>query len=202
MGTGMAESLAVLRGLGASRVAGTDYSMRALRYAHRRQTPPAPVLSCLAEQLPFGDRASDLLISMDVIEHLDDDVLALREYRRVLKDGGVLFVTVPAYQFLWSEHDVHAAHRRRYTAARLRTAIEQAGFTVERLSYFYSFLVPLAILTRRTPLGRLLKDSDEETSSVHPAIDWLFYEISTLERYLGRRGLPIPFGLSIFCVAS
>jgi ubiquinone/menaquinone biosynthesis C-methylase UbiE len=200
VGTGTAESLFVLRDLGARTTVGTDLSMVALRHA-RQVDPPPPVLSCLAERLPFADQTADLLISTEVIEHLDDDVAALREYRRVLRPGASIFITTSSYMFLWSEHDVRAAHRRRYRLHELGDRFEQAGLVVDRLTYYYSFLVPPAVLVRKTPLRRVVKETDEETSTMHPAIDAVFYRLATLERRLSHRGVTIPFGLSMFCVA-
>jgi ubiquinone/menaquinone biosynthesis C-methylase UbiE len=200
VGTGTAESLLVLRDLGAGTTVGTDLSMVALRHA-REVVPPPPVLSCLAERLPFADRTADLLISTEVIEHLDDDVEALREYRRVLRPGASIFITTSSYMFLWSEHDVRAAHRRRYRLRELGERFERAGLVVDRLSYYYSFLVPPAVLVRKTPLKRFVKDTDEETSTMHPAIDAVFYRLARAERKLARKGVGIPFGLSMFCVA-
>jgi ubiquinone/menaquinone biosynthesis C-methylase UbiE len=200
VGTGTAESLLVLRDLGAASTVGTDLSMLALRHA-RTVSPPPPVLSCLAERLPFADESADLLISTEVIEHLDDDVAALREYKRVLRPGASIFITTSSYMFLWSEHDVRAAHRRRYLLHELGERFEEAGLVVDRLSYYYSFLVPPAVLVRKTPLKRFVKETDEETSTMHPAIDAVFYRLATLERLLSRKGITIPFGLSMFCVA-
>lgn len=201
VGTGTGHSLATMRAIGAGLAAGTDLSMHALRYAHHK-SPPEQVLAALAEHLPFPDDVADALVSMDVIEHLDDDVVALREYRRVLKPGGTLLVTVPSYQWLWAEYDERAAHRCRYNATMLRESVVSAGFVVDTLSYYYSFLVPPAALVRRTPIGRLLPtDTEEEASSVHPAIDAVFLKLSQFERWMARKGLPIPFGLSIYCVA-
>jgi ubiquinone/menaquinone biosynthesis C-methylase UbiE len=200
VGTGTAESLPVLRRLGAATTVGTDLSLVALRHA-RRAAPPPPVLSSVAETLPFADRTADLVISTEVIEHLDDDVAALREYRRVLKPGASIFITTSSYMFLWSEHDVRAAHRRRYRLHELGERFERAGLVVDRLSYYYSFLVPPAVLVRKTPLKRVVKETDEETSTMHPAIDAVFYRLAKAERILSRKGVTIPFGLSMFCIA-
>ncbi|MCX7619511.1 MAG: methyltransferase domain-containing protein [Acidimicrobiales bacterium] len=202
VGCGTAESVETLRSLGAAAVVGTDVSLQALGHARRRDPAP-PVLEAAAENLPFANGVADVVTSMDVIEHLDDDVVALREYRRVLRPGGILFVTVPAYQFLWSAHDVRAAHRRRYRSQQLRRSVEAAGFVVERIGYYYSFLVPPAVLLRRTPLRRLVKDTDEETSAAHPGMDRLLYLLASAERcWVRRTGIRPPFGLSILCLAS
>lgn len=200
IGTGTAESIGTMRDLGAATMVGTDLSMVALRHA-RTRTPPPPVLSSLADPLPFRDGCCDVLICTEVVEHLDDDTGAMREFGRVVKRGQPIFITTSSYMFLWSEHDVRAAHRRRYTLAKFRRVVEDAGLEVDRLCYYYSFLVPLAILARKTPFRRFIKDTDEETSSMHPALDTGFYNLARLETWLAMKGVPIPFGLSILCVA-
>jgi len=158
------------------------------------------VLSSLAERLPFAASSAATLISMDVIEHLDDDVVALREYRRVLRPGAVLFLTVPAYQWIWSEHDDRAAHRRRYSRERFVISVKAAGFEVDRVTYFFAFLVPLAAVVRKTPLRRFFPATDEESSAMHPAIEAVLALLARLERRLGAR-FDLPFGLSILLVA-
>ena len=94
--------------------------------------------------LPGGFDAVTLL---DVVEHLDDDVAALRTAGRLLRPGGTLLVTVPAYQWLWSGHDVVNQHRRRYTSGRLRSALSAAGIAEARVTYFNGLLLPLAVPT-------------------------------------------------------
>ena len=83
-----------------------------------------------------------------MIEHLEDDLAALRELRRVVAPGGALLVTVPAYQWLWSGHDEINHHRRRYTRRSLETVAERAGWRQVRTTYFNSLLLPVAILLR------------------------------------------------------
>jgi SAM-dependent methyltransferase len=138
---------------------------------------------------------------MDVVEHLDDDVVALREYFRVLSPGGALLLTVPAYMSMWSEHDEWAAHRRRYRGEQLTAAVEAAGFEVERWTYYNSFLVPPAWLLRRTPLRRLVKGSNDEVGASSALVDRIFTGLSAVERRWARRRR-VPFGLSILLVAQ
>ncbi len=86
------------------------------------------------EELPWPSDNFDLITCLDVIEHVPDDRGALRELRRVSKPGGWLLVTVPAYQRLWSYHDVANEHYRRYERATLRAAVTDAGWRLERMT--------------------------------------------------------------------
>ncbi len=98
--------------------------------------------------MPFADDSFDLAVSLDVIEHLEDDLAALRELRRTVAPGGALLVTVPAYQWLWSGHDEINHHHRRYTRRTLQRVAEQAGWSQVRTTYFNSLLLPVAIVLR------------------------------------------------------
>ena len=92
----------------------------------------------LVETLPFADASFDLVTCLDVVEHTPDDVRTLTELRRVTRPGGHVVVTVPAYQALWSHHDVVNLHYRRYGRASLRTAARDAGFDVVHETSFNS----------------------------------------------------------------
>jgi len=175
-------------------VVGTDLSVHALQHATRGHT-----LIALAEGLPVASGRCGLVASMDVVEHLDDDLVGLREYRRVLVPRGVLLLTVPSYQWLWSEHDVRAAHRRRYRVRGLVSVVEQAGFEVLHTTYYNSFLVPPAAALRRTPLRRLVKATDEEVGNTSPLVSKVMTGLSTAERRVAVRR-SVPFGLSILLV--
>lgn len=197
VGCGTGAALEHLGALGFTATIGTDLSPVAL--AHARASVGATLCESRAEHLPFAAGSVACLVSMDVIEHLDDDLVALREYVRVVRPGGLVLLTVPAYQWLFADHDVRAGHRRRYTAARLERAARAAGLAVERVTYFNSFLVPAAALLRRTPLRRLGSGTDEETSDAPPTVTRLLGLVTAAERRLGRR-IRVPFGLSVLLV--
>ena len=112
-----------------------------------------------------------------------------------------MVVTVPAYEWAWSDHDVMLSHKRRYTRRRLATAAERAGLHVERVTYFQSALVVPALLLRRTPLRRLLRGQAEEASFVNPVVNRILVLVTSLERAFLRRW-NLPFGLSILLVAE
>jgi SAM-dependent methyltransferase len=151
--------------------------------------------------MPFDGDSFDLSVCLDVIEHLDDDVGALRELRRVLAPGGSLLVTVPAYQWLWSGHDEVNHHHRRYTRRSLQRVAEQAGWEQVRTTYFNSLLLPLAILLR--VLDRFSKKTTESSLDlwVPPQpLNWLLERPLALEAALIGRGGRIPAGLSLLAV--
>jgi ubiquinone/menaquinone biosynthesis C-methylase UbiE len=201
VGCGTGEVMAVLVASGASRVVGTDLSPRALAHAASREQPAGSLVAARAEQLPLPAGSADVLVSLEVIEHLDVDLTALQEYRRVLRAGGTLLVTVPAYESLWSEHDEWAGHRRRYGSGQLRRVVERAGFDVERVSYYFSFLVPFAFALRRTPLRRLVSSTDEAASS-SPLVSRVMTSLCGAERAMMRRIDRLPCGLSILALAT
>jgi ubiquinone/menaquinone biosynthesis C-methylase UbiE len=194
VGCGTGDNMEMLEDVSGVAVVGTDLSAHALRHAARGRTEIA-----LAEDLPVAAETCGLVTSMDVVEHLDDDLVGLREYRRVLTQQGLLLLTVPAYQWLWSEHDVRAAHRRRYRVGGLRSVVEAAGFEVLHTTYYNSFLVPPAALLRRTPFRRFVKQTDEEVGNTSPFVSKVMTALTKLERRLALRG-SVPFGLSILLV--
>src|SRR5271166_3442433 len=109
------------------RVIGLDRSPAALKLASAQGHPTACVDG---QSIPLADSSVDLLSAFDVLEHLDDDMRALSEFQRILRPSGFLLVTVPAYRFLWSEHDEALMHRRRYTASELHVKLTRSNFRV------------------------------------------------------------------------
>ena len=101
-----------------------------------------------ATRLPLPDACCDLVTAFDVFEHIDDDAAAFAEAHRVLRPGGSLLLTVPAYAFLWSEHDIALQHFRRYTRGLVGARLAAAGLTPVRLGYCITFLLPVATALR------------------------------------------------------
>jgi len=101
-----------------------------------RQIEGCPNLICThAEELALASNSCDAILAGDILQSVPDDLIALRELRRVLKDGGLLCLTVPAYPFLWGEDDEARGHQRRYTASELRRKLNNSGFEISRVSY-------------------------------------------------------------------
>jgi SAM-dependent methyltransferase len=152
-------------------------------------------------EMPFPPESFDLAVSLDVIEHLKDDLSALRELRRVVVPGGRLLVTVPAYQWLWSGHDEINHHHRRYTRRSLLTVAQQAGWESVRTTYFNSLLLPVAVLLRALdPFSSRTTESSLDLWVPPRPANWLLERPLTLEAAVIGRGRRIPAGLSLLTV--
>jgi len=115
------------------RVVNAHGSLPALAF---RQIEGGRNLICTrAEELALASNSFDAVVAGDILQSLPDDLIALRELRRVLKDGGSLCLTVPAYPWLWGEKDEARGHQRRYTASELRRKLNNCGFEISRVSY-------------------------------------------------------------------
>lgn len=127
-----------LQNAGFHNVYGVDISEKAVQVCKERGVKNAFAMDGHAPEFEAG--SFDILIASDSLEHLKDDMMALGNWNRLLKPGGVLYVFVPAFMYLWSEHDVINQHYRRYTAIGLRKKLEASGFAVEKHSY-WNFLM-------------------------------------------------------------
>ena len=152
----------------------------------------------LPDDLVVAPGWADVVLLLDVIEHLDDDLAGLRAARRVLRDDGLLVVAVPAYPSLWSGHDVALGHRRRYTRSALRRVVETAGYRVQYVSYFNTVLFPAIASVRvwKRMRGDDRHDLRRPGSIVNAVLERLF----AVERHvIPRRALP--FGSSLLLLA-
>jgi SAM-dependent methyltransferase len=141
----------------------------------------------------------DLVAVLDVIEHVEDDVAALKAIAKVLRPGGKILITVPAHQWMWSAHDVVNHHKRRYSKATLAASLEKAGLGWRKLHWFNSLLFPVAVAARFA--GKLTGKDDSDDSPPPKPLNALFEAVFGLERHLVGR-LPLPPGVSLFAVAS
>ena len=143
--------------------------------------------------------AYDLIAVLDVVEHIEEDVAALKAMAECLKPGGHILVTVPAHAWMWSAHDTVNHHHRRYSKATLDAAIRDAGLTHNGLRYFNSLLFPAAVAARVA--GKLTGKDDSDDSPPPKALNTAFEAIFRLERHLVGR-VPLPPGLSIITLVS
>jgi SAM-dependent methyltransferase len=182
------------------RATGIDLSPTSVALA-RERAPGASIVQGSATALPFGDGTFDACIALDVLEHIDDDLGAARELRRVVRPGGVVLITVPALKLLWHAHDEALHHRRRYTLGEIVATTERAGLRVETQTYYNSLLFPL-VLAQRVG-GRLLglaKDGDSDLRIPPAPLNRALGAILSAERHLVRY-VRLPIGVSCLVVA-
>ena len=192
---------------GAGRVVGIDAVSTALRYCRQRGHRDLAQASTTA--LPFARHTFHLVTSFDVLEQLPGpgaDEQAIREFRRVLRPGGTVFIRVPAYEWMRSDHDAALGTYRRYSLEDLRTKTERAGLRVVRATYANSVLLPVAAL-RRLVLKRIgLGARGSDVKPLPPAVRWLnrpfTWALRTEARLLRRPGVRLRAGLSAICIAE
>ena len=144
--------------------------------------------------------SANLVLLMDVMEHVDDDVALLREYAQKSLPTASFLISVPAFQWLWSAHDDFLGHRRRYTLPHLEGVVRSAGLEVVRGNYYYGGIFPLAAAVRLLRRG---KAKDAPVSSdlrrhgrlVNSALLGLCHGELALMKH--NRA----FGLTVFCLA-
>ena len=153
---------------------------------------------------PLGDEAYrgddwrfDLITALDVVEHIADDRAAVSDMVRMLRPGGVIVVTVPAFQALWDYHDELNRHYRRYTSRSLRNLFEDQPIRLLQLRYLFHGLFPPKYLVAK--LNRRRARKLEQHAIPGPAINRLMTTLCITEDRL-LRNLPIPFGTSVLAV--
>ncbi len=193
-GCGSGRNMVELRAFG--EVTGLELSEASVSVARARGV--GEVMPGSLELLPFDASSFDGAAALDVIEHLEDDRGALRNLHTVVRPQGFLVVTVPAYQWLWSQHDELNRHCRRYTRHTLVAAAEDAGWHTLSASYFNSILLPVAVIARM--FERVRPGKGAEVSEFERTPDWmnpLLERPMRAEAALIRKGVRLPAGLSI-----
>lgn len=142
---------------------------------------------------------ADLVLLMDVLEHVDDDLGLLKAYVDTVPSGSRFLMTVPAFQFLWSGHDDFLEHKRRYTLAQFETLARNAGLTVQRGAYYFGAVFPIAAALRLLPRGRQGSAPRSQLKRHHPLVNTVLKTLCKLE--LPLMGMNRLAGLSVFVLA-
>jgi ubiquinone/menaquinone biosynthesis C-methylase UbiE len=186
-------------------VCGIDISETSIDYCKKRGM--TNVVKADAQSLPFGEKSFDIVLALDALEHFSDDRRALSEIYRVLRKGGTLIASSPAFKLLWSQHDEAFHHMRRYTVGELKEKLAAAGFSVPYATY-WSFLLffPVLILRRgRDLFSRLKKNKRPPVSdfgtTIPPVFMALLDGLAQGEAFFIKRRVIFPLGVSVFSVA-
>ena len=177
---------------------GIDRAPEALAFCRRRGLNN--VLQGDVMALPFPDESFDAVICSSVLYHqwVPDVPAALREMQRVLRPGGLLILNLPAFNSLHSPHDDAVMTARRFRSPEVRALLTGTGFVVKRLTYWTTFLFPLAAMAR---MFSLLKSGRDFESGARPPSRWIFGGIMAAER-LVLRVTDLPFGVALLAVAQ
>lgn len=171
-----------------------------------RGLPPGGVVGS-AMDMPFADNSFDIVSAFDVIEHCSDEELAFREIERVLKPGGLLLMSVPAYEWAWTAFDDQNAHYRRYTRPRLRRGLQNAKLQPVRITYAFAGVFPFFTAAR---LATRMKERGRRGSWQESQVPILPHVSSGLSSFFERlcrldesvlRSQDLPFGSSVLGVA-
>ena len=138
---------------------------------------------------------------LDVIEHVEYDIDLLKQVHHYLRPQGQVVITVPAYAWLWSQHDVINHHYRRYTASSLKKSLQCSGFHIQKMSFFNTFLFLPAMLKKIMDRNSKTIDPSQTIPRVSSRLNSVLKFIFVSEKYL----LPYinyPFGISLIAIAS
>ena len=180
---------------------GVDNSKDALHFCKSNQ------LNRLAlgdiEHLPFPSNSFDGVVALDVIEHMKDDLICLKEFYRVLKPGGFLIICTAAHQILWSYWDELSHHYRRYSRKDSSQKLIDVGFAKVTTSHFNFFMTPIIAMVRCCK-SFFLNEDDKNISDFHALpniLNSFLIQVLTFESLI-MNIFPIPFGMSLICVSK
>jgi SAM-dependent methyltransferase len=173
-------------------------------YVFTRDVVKIPIQKGSILALDFPENTFDLVCAFDVIEHVEDDRLAVSEMRRVAQKGGVLFVSVPAFMFLWSEHDVVNQHIRRYTSKILRGLFSETDTPIFHSYFNFWLFFPIAVVriclrlfTKKHLVQPEDGQSDFESFQNCGVVNWLLKHVFLSENIFLKQLIPLPVGVSI-----
>lgn len=183
-------------------VYGVDLSKDAVEFCRKRGLQNVRIGNAL--KLPFSNDTFDLITCLDVLYHkgISDDRAAIKELFRICKKGGTLLITDSACKSLWGRHDLAVHTRERYSKKELKEKIENAGFSIEKLSYYNFFLFLFVFIIRR--LDNLINKKRKARSNIEKTsfiINYSLFSILAIESIL-LKFTNFPFGVSILCIAK
>lgn len=181
-----------------AQLSGSEIYTEGLVYAEKR-VGRARLMQADARHLPFSEEF-DVVAAFDVLEHIDEDDLAIESISRSIKSGGGCIFTVPQHMWMWSSVDEAACHKRRYRTDELQLKLESVGLKVVHTTSFVTLLLPLMLLSR---IGNKSDKSDVSADSlkINPVLNFMLLSMMRFERILISLGVRFPFGGSRLVVA-
>lgn len=151
----------------------------------------------LPDDVEIQSGSYDLIALFDVLEHVEYDCDSLKTLGQGLRENGKMLITVPAMQWLWSAHDEHHHHFRRYSKGSLTATVRRAGLEIETAGYFNTLLFPAAVAERFAK--KLMGSTNASDEKPNRFLNSIFGTVFGFERHLAGR-IPMPVGLSAFAV--
>lgn len=183
---------------------GAEIHIEGLKYAKRR-VEKAEFIQCDATNLPF-ENEFDAIGAFDVLEHIENDELVMKNIFKALKRNGKFFISVPQHMFMWSVEDEISCHKRRYSRSELKNKIIKSGFEIEYIGSFVTALFPAMYLSRlfqkvsgKTNPENISSSSELELS---PLLNKTFERIMKFDETLINSNVSLPFGGSLILVAK
>ncbi len=181
-------------------VDGVEDSEEAMLYV-KKNYPGISVLKTSFPSSSIPPTSYNLVTMLDVVEHMEDDISALKAARQALVPGGYVVITTPAFSFLWTKHDELAHHKRRYRKKELKVKLKEAGFETLFISYFNFFLFPAIVAFRILGKTASKEKSISDFSSTPDFLNFPFAKLFSSERFLMRL-FSLPFGVSLIAVGQ
>lgn len=182
---------------------GFDISPSALSFCQKRGLGSRITRGSIAA-IPYASQTFDIVTSFDVLSYIENVELGFREVSRVLKHQGLAIINLPAYQWLYSEHDIAVNTLRRFNKNEVTALLAQAGMRLERITYVNSFLFPPAAAIRLLKRRKLTRQAQahSDLTPPHPLINNTLTKIMALEsKILQKTNYNLPFGLSVLALA-
>lgn len=200
MGCGMGVLLNALSECG--NVFGMDCELTAIEYCSKLWGERQILYGKLPDEIPFAPGSFDIMVLSDCLEHIDKDLSALIQTRKLLKnEKSFMVITVPALMCLWGYNDTVVHHRRRYTKKQLVKLVEQSGLHVEMCSYYNFWLFPIIWVVRKVKNILKIKKDDLSENIRSLWINKMLYRIFASEKAcISKKGFPI--GVSLIMIAS
>jgi 2-polyprenyl-3-methyl-5-hydroxy-6-metoxy-1,4-benzoquinol methylase len=179
---------------------GMDYSEEAIKFSKLNFKGDVRQ-GWLPDNIPYQNGKFDIIVCLDVLEHVDDDDKSVQVLYDLLNEDGILIITVPALMLLWSNWDILNQHKRRYNRKQLTLILENNGFVIKKISY-YNFLLFLPILLIRLINGILNRDNKHsDTEMPGEILNFILKNIFSFERIL-LKIMNLPIGVSLIAIVQ
>jgi 2-polyprenyl-3-methyl-5-hydroxy-6-metoxy-1,4-benzoquinol methylase len=184
-------------------ITGSEVYLKGLFYA-KKNLPSVDFIQFDVTRGKF-DEQFDMITAFDVIEHVEEDVVALTNVNQLLRSGGFFIVTVPQHMLLWGKLDEIVKHKRRYSRQELVTKLKQSGFEIKYCTSFLFILFPLMLISRLLDKGHSQPQSDEvaleKRVKFSNGLNWILDRFMRVDEALIKAGFSLPFGGTLLIVA-